>query len=148
MKKFRDPEAQQLLILLKLDALRLFERIKHRAPEYLTIFSNRRTREHFPEIFKNRYDGIGLSELKKCSEDVIIGLDQFYTLVDELRWYLGQTQDMPGTVSDKVYAIIYDLEQAHDTLTLYIDAELGISPTAAEVMKLEDDEETQQALGE
>lgn len=139
MKKFRDTETQQLLLLLKLDALRLFERIKHRAPEYLNIFSNRRTREHFPEVFKNRYDGIGLSELKMCSEDVIIGLDQFYTLVDELRWYLGQTQDMPATVSDRVYAIIHDLEQAHETLSLYIDAELGISPSAVEVVKLEDD---------
>jgi hypothetical protein len=138
MNKFRDTEAQQLLILLKLDALRLFERIKYRAPEYLNIFSNRRTREHFPEIFKNRYDGIALSDLKKCSEDVIIGLDQFYTQVDELRWYLGQTQDMPGTVSDKVYAFISDLEHGHDTLALYIDAELGISPRAADVVKIED----------
>lgn len=146
MKKFRDPEAQQLLILLKLDALRLFERIKYRAPEYLNIFSNRRTREHFPEIFKNRYDGIGLSDLKRCSEDVIIGLDQFYTQVDELRWYLGQTQDMPAAVSDKVYATIHDLEHAHDTLALYIDAELGVAPSAAEITKIED--ETQEASGE
>lgn len=126
MKKQRDHELHQLLVLLKLDAQRLFERIKYRAPEYLNVLSLKRTREHFKDVFKSRYFDIELSDLKKCSEDVIIGMDKFYSRVDNLHWYLNHTQDMPMMISDRVYAAIKELEGLYQTLTLYIDAELGI----------------------
>lgn len=126
MQKQRDHELHQLLVLLKLDAQRLFERVKHRAPEYLNVLSLKRTREHFKDVFKSRYYHIELTDLKKCSEDVIIGLDRFYSRVDNLHWYLNHTQDMPMMISDRVYAAIKELEGLYQTLTLYIDAELGI----------------------
>jgi hypothetical protein len=126
MKKQRDHELHQLLVLLKLDAQRLFERIKYRAPEYLNVLSLKRTREHFKDVFKSRYFEMALTDLKKCSEEVIIGLDQFYSKVDNLHWYLNHTQDMPMMISDRVYAAIKELEGLYQTLTLYIDAELGI----------------------
>lgn len=125
MKK-HDHELHQLLVLLKLDAQRLFERIKYRAPEYLNVLSLKRTREHFKDVFKSRYFEMQLMDLKKCSEDVIIGLDMFYSKVDNLHWYLNHTQDMPMMISDKVYAYIKELEKLYQTLTLYIDAELGV----------------------
>jgi len=113
-------------MLLKLDALRLFERIKYRAPEYMYDFSLKRTRDHFPEVFKNRYDNVTIEELKLCGQEVIAGLDQFYTKVDEMRWYLNHTQDMPNRVEDKLHHHIRELEKYFETLNLYIDAEMGL----------------------
>lgn len=128
MNKRVDQVTRQLLLLLKLDAQRLFERIKFRAPEYLTVFSARRVRDHFADIFKNRYHEANLETLQKCSEEVIVSLDRFYTRVDDLYWYLNHTQDMPMKVSDHVYHTINELEEEYSTLNLYIEAELGVNP--------------------
>jgi hypothetical protein len=101
---------QNVLLLLKLDSQRLYDRIKYRAPEYLVIFSSKRTREHFREIFKNRYDSIEIEDLKLCGESVITNIDQFYHFIDEMKWYLNTTEDMPGTVNDKVHKLISSIE--------------------------------------
>lgn len=122
-------EAQRILVLLKLDARRVFERIKYREQEYLSVFSMKRTRAHFPEIFKNRYDAVAAKDLLLCSQEVIVGLDQFYSKVDEIRWYLNVTEDMPSKVSDKMHHHIKELENLFEMLTLYIDAELGLEPS-------------------
>lgn len=119
-------DTQRMLMLLKLDAQRVFERIKYRAPEYMYEFSLKRTRDHFPAVFKNRYDEIRISELMLCGPEVIAGLDQFYTKIDEIRWYLNHTQDMPNRVEDKVHSHIRDLEKHFETLNLYIDVEMGL----------------------
>lgn len=126
MKRRVDETSYRILILLKLDAKRLYERIKYRAPEYIEVFSGKRTRDHFGEIFKSRYDQAKIEDLKYCSEDVIIGLDHFYTKVDDLRWYLNHTEDMPNTVYENVYRFIRELKSSFETLNLYIDAELGV----------------------
>jgi len=127
MKSRLDETSQRLLVILKLDSRRLYERLKYRAPEYLTIFSLKRTRDHFKEVFYSRYETCEVSELLYCSEDVLVGLDQFYSCVEDLRWYLGHTEDMPAKVEDKVYAKLREVEVFYDTLGLYINAELGIS---------------------
>lgn len=119
-------ESQRMLMLLKLDARRLFERIKYRAPEYMYEFSLKRTRDHFPAVFTNRYGLATFQELMLCGQEVIAGLDQFYSKVDEMRWYLNHTQDMPNRVEDKVHAYIRDLEKLFETLNLFIDVEMGL----------------------
>jgi Mg2+ and Co2+ transporter CorA len=113
-------------MLLKLDSKRLFERIKYRAPEYMYDFSLKRSRDHFPEIFTNRYDSVAIKDLLLCGQEVIVGLDQYYSKVDEMRWYLNHTQDMPNRVEDKIHSHIRELERFHDTLQLYIDVEMGL----------------------
>lgn len=128
MKSKLESESLRILTILKLDAKSLFERIKEREREYVGVFAAKRTREHFTAIFRNRYDGTSLSDLKKCSEDVIIALDRFYNVVDKMRWYLMITEDMPATVSDKLEGLLRDLEEDYEVLTLLIDAELGIAP--------------------
>ena len=119
-------DTQRMLMLLKLDARRLFERIKYRAPEYMYDFSLKRSRDHFPEIFTNRYDTVSIKDMMLCGQEVIAGLDQFYSKVDEMRWYLNHTQDMPNRVEDKIQAHIRELERFYETLNLYIDVEMGL----------------------
>jgi hypothetical protein len=126
MKIKTNEQSERVLMLLKLDAKRLFERVKYRAPEYVAEFSLKRTRDHFPEIFKNRYDTTQIHELMICGPEVIVGLDQFYSKIDEMRWYVNHTQDMPSKVEDKIYSHIRELETFYDTLNLYIDVEMGL----------------------
>lgn len=143
MKVKISENTQRMLMLLKLDAKRLFERIKYRAPEYMYDFSLKRTRDHFPEIFTNRYDTVLMKDLLLCGQEVLAGLDQFYSKVDEMRWYLNHTQDMPNKVEDKVHSHIRELEKFYETLNLYIDVEMGlISESAAEPIVEDDADET------
>lgn len=132
MKVKISDDTQRMLMLLKLDAKRLFERIKYRAPEYMSEFSLKRTREHFKEIFTNRYDETNMRELILVGPEVIVGLDQFYTKVDEMRWYVNHTQDMPNRVDDRMQGHIRELESLFDTLNLYIDVEMGLIKDAQE----------------
>ena len=125
-KKLISVEAQRILVILKIDSRRVFERIKYREQDYLSLFSMKRTRAHFPEIFRNKYEGVALKELMHCSEEVLVALDQFYSKIDEIKWYLNVTEDMPTRVSDKMHHFIKDLTRFYDLLMMYIDAELGI----------------------
>lgn len=126
MKSKNTEETQRVLVLLKIDANNLFRRIKDRKDEYLEIFALRRTREHFPMIFRNRYDGTTIMDLSHCSTDLITTLDQYYTQCEEMSWYLFQTEDMPNTVEDFIDRKIRKMEKLLATLNLFLDAELGI----------------------
>ncbi len=127
MKSKNTENTQRILMLLKIDANNVFKRIKYRKNEYLEIFALRRTREHFPQIFTNRYEETSLELLTHCSTELITTLDQFYTPVEEMRWYLFQTEDMPNTVEDFIERKIRKMEKLLATLNLYLDAELGFA---------------------
>lgn len=126
MKSKNSEVAERILLLFKLDANNLFNRIKDRKSEYLEIFALRRTREHFPKIFNNRYDSTTIMDLAYCSTELIATLDQYYTLVEEMSWYLFQTEDMPNTVEDYINRKIARMGKLLSTLNLFLDAELGI----------------------
>jgi hypothetical protein len=126
MKSKNNEATQRVLVLLKIDANNVFKRIKDRKSEYLEIFALRRTREHFPRIFDNRYEGTTIMDLAHCSTDLITTLDQYYTLVEEMSWYLFQTEDMPNTVEDYINRKIARMGKLLGTLNLFLDAELGI----------------------
>lgn len=130
MKSKNTEETLRILTLLKLDANNLFKRIKTRKSEYLEIFALRRTREHFPMIFDNRYQGTSIRDLSHCSADLITTLDQFYTECEEMSWYLFQTEDMPNTVDDYITRKIRKMDKLLGTLNLFLDAELGIQSDA------------------
>lgn len=134
MKSRNDELTQRALLLLKLDANNLFNRIKTRKTEYLEIFALRRTREHFPMIFDNRYEDTSLESLMSCSTELITTLDQFYTPVEEMKWYLFQTEDMPNTVEDFINRKIARMGKLLQTLNMYLDAELGIDSEDQPVM--------------
>lgn len=125
MKSRNNEATQRVLLLLKLDANNLFKRVKNRKSEYLEIFALRRTRDHFPKIFNNRYETTTIEDLSHCGTDLITSLDQFYTHVEEMSWYLYQTQDMPNTVEDFIDRKIIRMEKILATLNLFLDAELG-----------------------
>lgn len=125
MKSKNDEMSERILLLLKIDANNVFNRIKDRKAEYLEIFALRRTRSHFPAIFKNRYEGTSLFDLSHCSTELITTLDQYYVLVEDMSWYLFSTEDMPGTVENFVDRKIKRMGNLLQTLNMFLDAELG-----------------------
>jgi hypothetical protein len=124
MKSKRSDLELRFLLLFKLDAKNLFNRIYKRRHEYVEIFSLKRTRAIFKEIFEHRYSKASIEDLSHCTVEVIEALDSFYTEVDEIYWYLKHTQDMPNTIEDEVHRRINVLKRQYDMLSLYIDAEL------------------------
>ena len=135
MKSKNNEMTQRVLVLLKIDANNLFDRIKNRKVEYLEIFALRRTREHFPKIFNNRYENTSIMDLSHCSTELISTLDQYYTLVEEMSWYLFQTEDMPNTVEDYINRKIARMSKLLATLNLFLDAELGIDSQSTQETK-------------
>lgn len=123
MKVNQDKE--RVILLLKIDANNLYRRISDRRNEYLEIFSLRRTRSHFPMIFRNRYETTTVTELAHCGPELILLLNEFYTLAEEMSWYLYETQDLPNTVENFILRKISRMEKVLQNLNLFLDAEMG-----------------------
>ncbi|MCK5074100.1 MAG: hypothetical protein KAQ98_11790 [Bacteriovoracaceae bacterium] len=119
----------KILLLIKLDAESVFRRIKFRQNEYIRTMSLKRTREHLKDVFKSRYDGITIHDMKNFSEEIIMEIDRYYDEVENLKWYLTHTEDMPTTVTDITTQKIIILEKLFNSMKMYIEAELsGIVP--------------------
>ncbi len=136
MKSKLDEISQRYLLLFKLDAIRLFERLRDRRAEYIEVFAMKRTREHFHRVFYSRYREVKIEELSHASADIIIALDQFYSLVDDLQWYLEHTEDMPITVEETLGRELKKLGSYLEKVNLYIDAELGVIQEANDIGEL------------
>jgi hypothetical protein len=117
------PLKEKYLHLLKLDAQALMQRLEERKKAALEIFALRRTRDHFPGLFETRYSQLSMQELSYFSIDTMTTLHQFYQIVEEMRWYLYRTEDMPGTVEETLSRMHKRLEKIFSTLSLYLDAE-------------------------
>lgn len=125
-KRHPSDEVLKILVIIRLDAQRLYERIRYREAEYMHYFSAKRTRDHFSHIFKSKYSSFRVDDFMNCSEEVIVGIDQFYHQVDEMRWYLMVTEDMPGKVQERVDHFIHQITEAYEMLQLHISVELGL----------------------
>lgn len=125
MKSEAETQKEKYLILLRIDALNLFERITKRRDEYMDDFSLKRDRSIFKEVFYSRYSLMTMSELAHLSSEIIELANSFYLGVDNLLWYLSHTQNMPNTIEDEILRSCHHLEKVLSNLTLYIDAELG-----------------------
>ena len=125
MKTETETQKEKYLILLKIDAVNLFERMTKRRDEYMDDFSLKRDRAIFKEVFYSRYSLMTMSELSHLSSEIIELANSYYHGVDELLWYLSHTQDMPNTIEDEIMRACHHLEKVLSNLTLYIDAELS-----------------------
>lgn len=129
MKSKRTDLEIRYILLFKLDAKSLFDRIVERQHDYIEAFSLKRNRSVFRDIFENRYSKATIKDLSYCTAEVIESLHSFYTLADEIYWYLKHTQDMPNMIEDEVHRKINQLRRQYEMLSLYIDAELSGSET-------------------
>jgi len=125
MKSKRTDLEIRYILLFKLDAKSLFDRIVERQHDYIEAFSLKRNRSVFRDIFENRYSKATIKDLSFCTSEVIESLHSFYTLADEIYWYLKHTQDMPNMIEDEVHRKINQLRRQYEMLSLYVDAELS-----------------------
>ncbi len=121
----RDELAMRVLTIIKLDATGLKDRLVGYFPEYVHILTGKRTREHFKDLFRSKYDTIPFEDLRRCTQEVIVEVERFYTKVLSMKWYLYHTEDMPNRIQDKISFELKELEKIHSSLSLYIDAELA-----------------------
>ncbi|MBT3235994.1 MAG: hypothetical protein HN353_08590 [Bdellovibrionales bacterium] len=115
----------RILVVIKLDADRLFERISERYPEYIGIYSLKRTRDHFSRIFDNRFSQLEIRELAVIAPELNVALDNFYSLSEQMNWYLYTTEDLPQAMSDRVLRYISELKSMLETINIHIEAELS-----------------------
>ncbi|WP_127717760.1 hypothetical protein [Halobacteriovorax sp. HLS] len=132
----------RLVTLIRLDAKNLFERIRDREVEYLTMYSLKRTRSHFPAVFRSRFKNVQIGDLKFLSTELIVALTDFYEAVDKMEWYLTSTEDMPQTVDDRVHFFVKSLKKKYDLLALYLEGESTVSSDELDSMsvKMNDEE--------
>lgn len=131
MGKSNSEEKKSILTILKLDMERLYERIVQRRKEYMLAFAVKRSRLHFKDVFFSHYDTITFSDLKSLSPELINCVEAYYSKVDNLKWYLNLTEDMPATVEDKTHRDIAELKHSYETLLIYLEAELDVSQKAS-----------------
>ena len=132
MKSKHSDLSQRYMLLLKVDAINLSHRIQSRKHEYLEMFSLKRDRSVFKEIFFSRYTKATMFDLSHFPIELIEVIDDFYQGVDDLYWYLLNTQDMPNTIEDEITRYCFILEKKVGTLEIYIDAELTGKPMVSE----------------
>ena len=118
--------SRRYMLLFKLDAQNLYKRLRSRKEEYINIFAMKRSREHFDIVFFTKYTTATFDDLAHCSAETITALDTFYSHVEEIKWYLDHTEDMPAMIEDELTRMFLRLDELYSMVTLYIDAELGI----------------------
>ncbi len=114
-------DCDKLKLLISIDAQRLYERIKYREEEYMKMFSLKRTRQHFEGIFYSRYDGVKIEDLQSLDEDIICAIDNFYSKIDDMKWFLNSTEDMPVMVSQTVKKYINEIDELYVELQSYLN---------------------------
>ena len=90
-----------------------------------TVFSLKRNRSVFRDIFENRYSKASIEDLSHCSVEVIEALQSYYKEIDDLYWYLKHTEDMPNKIEDEILRWCHRIEKKYEVLKLYVDAELA-----------------------
>jgi hypothetical protein len=138
----------RLVTLIRLDAKNLFERIRDRETEYLTMFSLNRTRTHFAAVFRSRFKKVQIGDLKFLSDELIVALNDFYESVEKMEWYLSSTQDMPQTVDDRVHFFIKDLSKKYELLSLYLEGEQEVAKEDEESLLSDSTEDTTEGFEE
>ena len=106
--------------LLAVDAANVVRRILARQEEMVALFSRRRDRTPMMEAVRSWFLSITFGELALLEPAEQKAVSQFYELLDELRWYLQYTEDMPTQVLQKVALYIGRLETSHRKLVAAI----------------------------
>jgi len=112
-------------LLVQQDLQELVKRLNSRMEDGLRIFAQKRSREHFNQIFFNRYKEFSpdlLRDLSKESYSLVVGI---YEEIDNLYWYLNSTEDMPSLVNTKVAAYLKNMNASYGkVIDLLISDEL------------------------
>jgi hypothetical protein len=106
--------------LIALDAANLMVRLRARHDAMVGLFSRLRDRTPMLQTVHSWFLTADFRELAALEPFEQNAVNQFYSLVGELRWYLQYTEDMPALVRQKVANFVRRLVEAHLKLTQII----------------------------
>jgi hypothetical protein len=106
--------------LLSLDADSVMKRFASKQDEAVGLFSRLRTREGMIELCRSGYTSITFSELVRLDPTEQQAVEAFHHVLNELRWYVRYTEDMPSTVKSTVTLYVAKLDDLHRLLNAAI----------------------------
>lgn len=112
----KSDEAARVRHLLALDAANLMSRLRARHADMVALFSRLRDRGPLLETVQCWFTSISFGELCLLSPAEQLAANGFYELLGEVRWYLQYTEDMPGTVQQRLGTFLRRLEERHVAL--------------------------------
>ena len=110
-------ERDRVRYLLALDAAGVMRRLAERREEMVEVFSRLRDREALITPLRSTFDTMQFSELVRLTLREQRAVHAFHEALDDLRWYLRYTVDMPGTLEQRFAHYLRELEHAHQRLT-------------------------------
>jgi hypothetical protein len=113
-----EDETARVRHLIALDAQDVFLRIRDQHEEAVALFSRLRTRDALTDLCRTLYASITFADLARLSPAEHKVIAAFYACVEQLRWYVRFTEDMPSTVKSTVAQFHRRLEHLHRELTI------------------------------
>jgi hypothetical protein len=106
--------------LIALDAAGVMKRIDAKQDEAVGLFSRLRTREGLIELCRSSFSSVTFSELARLDPREQTVTFAFHEVLDQLRWYVAYTEDMPSTVKSSVSQYVRILGERHRDLVARI----------------------------
>lgn len=106
--------------LLSMDADSVMKRLTSKQDEAVGLFSRLRTRDGMVELCRSGFTTITFSELVRLDPTEQQAVDAFHHVLNELRWYVRYTEDMPSTVKSTVTLYVAKLDGLHRLLNAAI----------------------------
>lgn len=129
-----DERADQVRHLIALDATNVLRRLAARHDEMVTLFSRLRSRAPLLETIASTFQTAEFEALAGLTRKEQTAVNAFYESLDELRWYLQYTEDMPLMVRKTATQHLLRLQRVYALLV----AALGTpSPDASPVVEVE-----------
>ncbi len=106
--------------LLSMDADSVMKRLASKQDEAVGLFSRLRTRDGMIELCRSGFTSITFSELVRLDPAEQQAVEAFHHVLNELRWYVRYTEDMPSTVKSTVTLYVVKLDGLHRLLNAAI----------------------------
>lgn len=117
--------------LLAMEIDRIVEDLATRRPLLLEVWGRHRDRGPFLDTLYSRWGTVGFAELTSLEPDVAMSIDAFYREVANFRLYVSYTQDMPGTLADRLDSTLLRLREVSGPAILALGGmPLGHRPPA------------------
>jgi hypothetical protein len=115
---FRSSRAEKDRVrhLLALDATAVMRRLADRRDEMVRIFAHQRDRRALVEPLRSTFDTVRFSDLAILSVPEQRVVHDFHEALDDLRWYLQYTVDMPGTLEQRLHHYLRTLAGTFEKL--------------------------------
>jgi hypothetical protein len=94
-----DARAERLRVLLGLEVHRVTDDLLRRRRLLVEVWGRHRVRAPFLDACFHRYRGLPLTELLALQREEVEALEAFYGELDDLRFYLAHTEDMPRALA-------------------------------------------------